>query len=67
MASERLYFAKEFIEKPDYRRNMPVLIINLDGVFGYWDHNREIYVIRSKTVDAIMTLSYDFSLVAVSS
>lgn len=66
IASERVFLAKEFVEKYEFRRNLPILIINLDGAFGYWDHVKEQYVIRSKMIDSITTMSQDFSIVAVS-
>lgn len=47
---------------------MPVLIINLDGVIGYWDDYKKFYYIfRPKVIEALIQLSFDFRLVAVSS
>jgi hypothetical protein len=66
IASERVFLAKEFVEKYEIRRNLPILIINLDGAFGYWDHVKEQYIIRSRMIESITTLSQDFSIVAVS-
>ena len=65
-SSERLYISKDFIEKFDSRKDFPILIVNLDGALGYWDLQREMYVIRSKVVESIITLSQDFIIVAVS-
>ena len=46
---------------------MPVLIINLDGAFGFWsDDQRGLYFIRPKAVQSLVQLSFDFRLVAVS-
>jgi hypothetical protein len=50
------------------RRMLPVLVINLDGVLGYWDDGKRFYyVTRPKVVEAIIQLSYDFRVVAISS
>lgn len=48
---------------------MPVLIVNLDGVMGYWNTigKNKHFVLRSEIVDSLIILSYDFRLVAVSS
>lgn len=48
---------------------LPVLIINLDGVLGYWNLSSKIkhFVLRQGIVDSLLRLSYDFRLVAVSS
>lgn len=43
-----------------------MLIINMDGVLGYWDEAMTHYVIRNKSVEILIQLSYDFRLVAVS-
>lgn len=55
--------------KSEDRRMMPVLIINIDGVLGYWNTNniKKHFVIRPDIIDSLITLSYDFRLVAVSS
>ena len=50
------------------RRMLPVLIVNLDGVLGYWDENKcHYYVLRPKAVESLIQLSYDFRIVAISS
>jgi hypothetical protein len=48
---------------------MPVLIVNLDGVMGYWNTigKHKHFVLRPKIINSLITLSYDFRLVAVSS
>jgi hypothetical protein len=47
---------------------MPVLVINLDGAVGYWDDSKRwYYIFRPKIVEALIQLSYDFRIVAVSS
>lgn len=64
--SQRLAMSKELAQSED-RRMMPVLIVNLDGMLGYWDEmKRSHYVLRSKVVDSMISLSYDFRLVAIS-
>lgn len=65
--SQRLFISKECATSED-RRMLPVLIINLDGVLGYWDDSKRFYyLLRPKVVDALIQLSYDFRIVAVSS
>lgn len=49
----------------EYRRMMPILILNLDGAVGYWEKN--VYILRKGVIDSLITLSYDFRLIAVSS
>jgi hypothetical protein len=50
------------------RRMQPVLIVNMDGLLGYWDdRNRNYYVLRPKIIESLINLSYDFRIVAVSS
>lgn len=63
--SQRLCLSKEMAENPE-RRKMPVLIINMDGVLGYWDEEMTHYVIRNRSVEILIQLSYDFRLVAIS-
>ena len=47
---------------------MPILIVNMDGVLGYWDDQQRFYfVFRQKIIEGLIQLSYDFRLVAVSS
>lgn len=48
---------------------MPVLIVNIDGVLGYWSTvgKFKYFVLRPGVVDSLITLSYDFRMVAVSS
>ena len=44
------------------------MIVNVDGVLGYWDDSNKFYfVLRTKIVESLIQLSYDFRLVAVSS
>ena len=50
------------------RRMQPVLIVNIDGLLGYWDdRNKNYYVLRPKIIEGLINLSYDFRIVAVSS
>ena len=45
----------------------PVLIVNMDGLLGYWDDkNRNYFVVRPKIMESLINLSYDFRIVAVS-
>ena len=37
-SSIRVVIAKELVEKFHTRKHQPILIINLDGVFGIWDY-----------------------------
>ena len=65
--SQRLFLSRECVTSED-RRMMPVLIINVDGVLGYWDdQSRHYFVLRHKIIDSLINLSYDFRIVAVSS
>jgi CDP-glycerol glycerophosphotransferase (TagB/SpsB family) len=65
--SQRLYLSRECATSED-RRQLPVLIVNLDGAVGYWDEQRRFYyVLRHKVVEGLIQLSYDFRLIAVSS
>jgi hypothetical protein len=46
--------SKECANSED-RRMMPVLVINLDGVVGYWDDSKKnYYVTRPKVVEALI-------------
>lgn len=56
-SSERVVIAKEFVEKFFIRRHLPILIINLDGVFGIWDYQKEMYVIRHRALETLTILS----------
>ena len=58
--------AKEFAEKFLSRQHLPVLLINLDGIFGMWDYNREMYIIRNKALESLAILSQDFILIGIS-
>lgn len=50
------------------RRMLPVLIINIDGILGYWDELKNHYfVLRPKIVESLIQLSFDFRIVAISS
>jgi len=57
---------KDFIDRYDTRRHLPILILNLDGALGFWDYTKEMYVLRHKVFDNLPNLSHDFILVAVS-
>jgi hypothetical protein len=47
---------------------LPVLVINLDGVIGWWDDQKKYYYLfRPRIIDCLIQLSYDFRLVVVSS
>ena len=49
------------------RRMLPVLVVNLDGVIGYWDDYKKFYyLLRPKIVESLIQLSYDFRVVAIS-
>ena len=56
-SSERVVIAKEFVEKFFTRKHLPILIINLDGVFGIWDYQKEMYVIRHRALETLTILS----------
>lgn len=68
LQSQRLFLSKEVAQSED-RRMMPVIILNIDGVLGYWNTvgRFKYFVLRPGVVDSLITLSYDFRLVAVSS
>lgn len=68
LISQRLFLSNENGNSED-RRMLPVLIINIDGVLGYWNVSSKIkhFVLRHGVVDSLIRLSYDFRLVAVSS
>jgi hypothetical protein len=65
-SSERVVLAKEFVEKFAQRRHLPTLIVNLDGVFGIWDYQREMYIIRHRALETLAILSHDFILIGIS-
>ena len=65
-SSERVVIAKDFVEKFFQRRHLPILIINLDGVFGIWDYQKEIFVIRIRALESLAILSQDFTLIGIS-
>ena len=52
-----MVIAKEFVEKFNNRKHLPILIINLDGIFGIWDYQKEMYVIRHRALEALTILS----------
>jgi hypothetical protein len=65
--SQRLFLSKECASSED-RRMMPVLIVNIDGVLGYWDDmNKNYFVVRKQIIESLITFSYDFRIVAISS
>ena len=64
--SQRLFLSRECAMSED-RRMQPVLIVNMDGLLGYWDDkNRNYFVVRPKIMESLINLSYDFRIVAVS-
>ena len=65
-SSERLFIGRSFCQSMDRRRNLPVVVLNLDGVIGSWDSVQELYILRQKFLETITTLSFDFNVVAVS-
>lgn len=48
---------------------MPVLIINIDGILGFWNKTckHKHFVLRPGIIDELIKLSYDFRIVGVSS
>jgi hypothetical protein len=65
--SQRLFMSKECATSED-RRMLPVLVLNLDGVIGYWDDSKKsYYLLRPKIIESLIQLSYDFRLVVISS
>lgn len=52
--SQRLYLSRECATSED-RRQLPVLIVNLDGAVGYWDEQKRLYyVLRHKVVEGLI-------------
>jgi hypothetical protein len=43
-----------------------VLLLDLDGALGYWDLQRELYIMRHRALDWLLSLSHEFNLVAFS-
>lgn len=65
VTSKRLFTAPETLSSN--RRKLPVIVLNLDGLVGFWDDSGgQAYVLRQRIVDSLIQLSFDFRLVAVS-
>jgi hypothetical protein len=45
---------------------MPLIILDLDGVIGYWDENKN-YHIQASTISYLIALSHNYRLVAICS
>jgi hypothetical protein len=64
--SQRLFLSKEIATSED-RRMLPILVVNLDGVLGFWDDTKKFfYLFRTRVVESLIQLSYDFRIVAIS-
>jgi hypothetical protein len=62
--STRLLVAREtFAAK---RAKLPILIMNLDGVIGYFDEAKN-YIIKEKCLTILQSLSHNFKIVGFSS
>lgn len=46
------------------RNQLPLIILDLDGVIGYWDENK-IYHMRSSTLNYLIGLSINFRIVGI--
>ena len=61
--SNRLFVAKEtFTPK---RLKLPILVLNLDGVLGYFDECKT-YILREKSLQLLHSLSHNYRIVAYS-
>ena len=61
--STRLLVAREtFIAK---RAKLPILVINLDGVLGYFDEYKS-YVVKEKCLQMMQGLSHNYKIVGFS-
>jgi len=60
--STRLMVAKETLQSK-LRQKFPVLILNLDGITGYFDESR-IYYIRAGVITSLIALSMNFRVIA---
>jgi hypothetical protein len=61
--SKRILVAKEALSKT--RMTLPVLILDLDGVVGYFDQAKT-YLLRQSDLTQIISLSNNFRMVAFS-
>ena len=65
-SSERVVIAKEFVEKFHSRKHLPIILVNLDGIFGIWDYIKEMYIIRNRALESLSILSQDFVIIGIS-
>lgn len=61
--SQRLFVAKDTFSQK--RSKLPIAIISLDGVFGYFDENKA-YNLKEKSLYYLLTISHSFRVVAYS-
>ena len=61
--STRLMVGKETLSSRP-RQKLPILIINLNGVTGYFDESRT-YHIRLSVIQFLVALSVNFRLIAI--
>jgi hypothetical protein len=61
--STRLMVAKETL-KSKQRQKLPVLMILIDGVIGFWDEQK-IFNIRSGVINYLISLSTNYRVVAI--
>lgn len=62
--SSRVLVAKETFSAK--RAKLPILVVNLDGVLGYWDEAKT-YNMRDKSLGLLISLSHNFRIVGYSS
>jgi hypothetical protein len=58
--SKRLLVAKDALSLA--RNQLPILIVNLEGVFGYFDHAKT-YQVRPSELTQIISLSNNFRVI----
>ena len=63
--STRIMVAKETLKNTS-RSKLPILIVNLDGIFGYFDEHK-VYYLRSAVLYYLIALSANFRTIAICS
>lgn len=60
--SQRILVAKETLKNQD-RQKLPIIILNLDGIVGYFDEMKTFYL-RQNALNQLIALSANFRILA---
>ena len=61
--SQRLMVARETL-KSKTRQKLPLIVVMLDGVAGYWDEQK-VYWVKSSVIQYLVALSTNYRVVGV--